>query len=219
MNFKRIAAAVGVGALLALTLTGGATAGAIRDLTPTTSGPTLPEGGVGSNTNLVGSDTLRTYALKVLGAHEVVYSIKATTGIDSAIVVQVSQDSTHWFAVNLGTTGGGGGTSGAGVGTITANSNQDAAAYQSIDGVSADSLRNGPKTLVVYGCDMGTAGAMVAVPAGASPTLLPMPHRYMRLKIYGKVGKTITGLAISAMVFMPPGVDARIYDPYYSISP
>lgn len=117
--------------------------------------------GGASATYVAGSDTIRTGAVMSLGAASIIYSISATTGMDSVFVPLVSQDDSHYF---------------------TAAQDGATSSVLKVGYGGLDSLRNGPHTFSLSYTD--------------GKTTIPFPYRYTKLKLYGKVGGTITGLRV-----------------------
>jgi len=72
---------------------------------------------------------------------------------------------------------------------------QDGSIITSVDGASVDSLANGPHTFVVHA-------------KGANNVLIPIPYKYMRLRLGGETGTIISGLSVTATpVWVSGGAD------------
>jgi hypothetical protein len=164
MKFPNWLKALAAGALLL--------GGAVLIMAPaSTDDPPADTGRNGNAGGVAITDTIRTDPVPCFGAAAIVFAISATTGIDSATVLQVSQDNSHYFLPS-----------------------QDGAASTRVNlsGYSGlDSLRNGPHTMVAT-YSVGDGGG------GVSDVLVPFPYRYARLKVRNKSGTTITGLKVTA---------------------
>ena len=140
---------------------------------------TASNGPGAGGTTISGGDTLNTGIVNCWGADQVVFVIKATTGADSALVLMVSQNGTKFFTPT-----------------------QDGTHCVLVDGVSGDSLSNGPHTAVAVALN------------NAKSIPIMFPYKYCRLKVYGKTGTMITGLAVQTTPIFRSGMSGDFKDVY-----
>jgi len=144
--------------------------GAILLMAPSNTDDPPPDTGGNGNVGGTPPDTIRTSSVACFGASMIVFAVSATTGRDSAVVLQVSQDNVKFFL---------------------ASQENNSATAALVGYAGQDSLVNGPHTYVAY--YVGAGGG------GSNDVVLPFPYRYARLRIWKKTGTTITGLKVTAV--------------------
>lgn len=142
--------------------------------------------GTTNTSNIAVGDSLKTSAVRCFGASKIVWTIYAATGQDTMTIVQVSQDSTHWFRADASPL------------DVPLYAQSYSSSTRGIT-AAADSLNKGPRTLVlsVFDVNSGTpdAGILGAV----------IVHRYARLWVRAKYVLPLTGLKITCRVIYSPG--------------
>lgn len=171
---KRLIASI---ALLALLIASGASAQQQVSFTGASASVRQPGNAYGSSNIAKGTASFTTNALNVLGCTQVAYTLYAATGADSAVLVQVSQDSTKWSAGS----------------PLSSTSPEEAIATAASTQAYLDSLNTSPTAVI-------TSGG-----AGTGPSTFPIAYQYMRLKIYPFSLIPQTSSAITIRRFYPDG--------------